>query len=163
TFTVTLTNEGPNAATKVAVADLLPTGLTFVSATPSHGTYDSTSGVWTVATVTAGTPETLAIRARVTSPDPQSNNALISAADQFDPDVDNNSSNATETPQQADLQVAKVVSNPTPNVGDTVSFTVTLTNKGPDAATNVTVKDVLPPGLTFVSASASAGNYNPAT
>ena len=35
-----LTNNGPDAATGVQVTDLLPAGLTFVTATPSQGTYD---------------------------------------------------------------------------------------------------------------------------
>ena len=48
------------------------------------------------------------------------------------------------TPQQADLALTKTVSNPTPNVGDTITFTVTLTNNGPDTATNVQVTDLCP-------------------
>ena len=53
------------------------------------------------------------------------------------------------------------MSNPAPNVGDTITFTVTLTNKGPDAATNVEVSDQLPAGLSFVSAIPSQGVYGP--
>src|SRR6516225_12384921 len=63
TFTVTLTNSGPDPATNVTVQDLLPAGLTFVSSTPSQGTYNNTSGVWTIGTVTTATPQTLQIRA----------------------------------------------------------------------------------------------------
>src|SRR5262249_20272990 len=48
TFTVTLSNLGPNVATNVAVADLLPAGLNFVSATPSLGSYNSGTGLWSV-------------------------------------------------------------------------------------------------------------------
>ena len=47
--------------------------------------------------------------------------------------------------------VRKSVSNPTPNVGDTITFTVSLTNGGPDAATGVQIADLLPAGLSFVS------------
>ena len=149
-FTVTLTNAGPDAATGVAVHDLLPAGLTFVSATPA-GSYDPVTGVWTVGTVNPGTPHTLTITATVTSPSPQTNTATISTADQFDPQTGNNTSSVTETPQQADLQISKTVDNPTPNVGDTITYTITLTNNGPDAATNVTVLDTLPAGVSFVS------------
>lgn len=38
--------------------------------------------------------------------------------------------------------------------GQTVIYTLTATNKGPDAATNVSIKDTLPAGLVFVSAEA---------
>ena len=85
----------------------------------------------TVGTVSSGAAQTLTITARVVSPIAQTNTATISAADQFDPDTGNNTASATETPQQADLAVTKTVSNPTPNVGDTITFTVTLTNPGP--------------------------------
>jgi uncharacterized repeat protein (TIGR01451 family) len=53
------------------------------------------------------------------------------------------------------------VSNPKPNVGDVVAFAVTLSNKGPDAATNTQVFDLLPPGLSFVAAAPSQGYLRP--
>ena len=86
----------------------------------------------------------------------QTNTATIATADQFDPDPANNTATATETPQQADLVLTKTVDNPTPNVGDTITYTVTLTNNGPDAATGVQVTDLLPAGLTFVAATPAA-------
>jgi len=163
TFTITLTNRGPNPATAVQVTDLLPTGLTFVSATASQGTYVSGSGLWTVGTVTPGTPQSLAIVATVVSAAGKTNPASVAHADQFDPIAANNTSSAAETPQQADLAVAKTVSNPTPNVGDTIAFTVIVTNTGPDDATGVLVRDPLPAGLIFVSALPTQGTYNNAT
>src|SRR5262245_18230434 len=105
-------------ATGVRVTDLLPVGLTFVSATPSQGTYTSGSGLWDVGTVVVGTPQTLAIVATVVSSAPQTNTAAISSADQFDPETNNNTANATETPRQADLALIKRVSNASPMVGD---------------------------------------------
>jgi uncharacterized repeat protein (TIGR01451 family) len=160
TFTVTVSNNGPDQATNVRLRDLLPSGLSFVSATPSQGDYNSTIGVWTVGTVTTTTPQTLLIQATVTSASAQTNTAFISASDQFDPNTGNNNASVTQTPQQSDLALAKTVNNPTPNVGDTITFTITLTNTGPDLATNVQVTDLLPPGLTFVSANTSQGNYD---
>jgi uncharacterized repeat protein (TIGR01451 family) len=163
TFTVTLSNTGPNNATNVQVNDLLPAGLTFVSATPSQGTYNNTSGLWTVGTVTATTPQTLLIQATVASPGAATNTAAISHSDQFDPDPGNNSAGATVTPQQADLQISKAVSNPTPNVNDTITYTITLTDNGPNSATNVKVQDTLPSGVSFVSSNPSQGTYDNAT
>ena len=159
TFTVTLTNNGPDAATAVQVTDLLPAGLTFVSATPSQGTYTAATGVWIVGTVTTALPQTLTLTATVVSPAARTNTATISDADQFDSNTTNNTASSTETPQQADLALTKTVNDPTPNVGDQVTFTVTLTNTGPDDATGVQVNDLLPAGLTFVSATPSQGTY----
>ena len=90
TYTLTLTNNGPDTATNVRTADRLPAGLSFVSATPSQGTYDPASGTWVVGTVTTSSPQTLMIRARVVSPTPQANIATITHSDQFEPSPSDN-------------------------------------------------------------------------
>ena len=46
TYTVTVQNTGPGPATVVQIMDQLPSGVTYVSATPSQGTYNSGSGDW---------------------------------------------------------------------------------------------------------------------
>src|SRR5262249_39570487 len=150
TYTVTLSNNGPDPATNVTVQDTLPAGVAFVSATPSQGTYNSATGVWAVGTVNPGVPQTLTLIATVINPGASANTAAISHSDQFDPTPANNSDSTSVNPQQADLQLGKVVSDPRPNVGDTVTFTVTLTNSGPSAATGVQVTDLLPAGLILV-------------
>ena len=53
----------------------------------------------------------------------------------------------------ADLSVAKDDSPDPVTEGDDVTYTITLTNNGPDAATGVLLTDTLPAGATFVSAS----------
>jgi len=90
TFTVRLTNSGSSPATNVAVRDVLPAGLLFVSATASQGTYVSGTGSWTVGTVDPASSQTLVIQAEVTSPGPQANTATISRSDQLDPNSSNN-------------------------------------------------------------------------
>ena len=90
TYTILLSNNGPDAATNVQVTDHLPAGLSFVSATPSQGTYDPGAGLWNVGTVAVGSPAMLLIRATVVSPGPQTNAATITHVDQFDPLPTNN-------------------------------------------------------------------------
>jgi uncharacterized repeat protein (TIGR01451 family) len=63
----------------------------------------------------------------------------------------------------ADIAVTKTVSNTTPVIGDDDTYTITAHNNGPLAATGVTVTDVLPNGVVFVTSSASQGAYDPAT
>ena len=55
------------------------------------------------------------------------------------------------------------MNDPTPNVGDTISYTVTLADNGPNDATNVILQDLLPAGLTFVASIPSQGTYDPAS
>ena len=163
TYTITLSDNGPDGATNAQVTDLIPSGLSFVSATPSQGTYDSTTGLWTVGTVTTAAPQTLVIQATVRSPIPQTNTATITHSDQFDPNPANNNARAADDPHQADLVLTKTVDNPTPNVGGTVTFTITLLDLGPNNATNVSVSDPLPAGLQLVSDTPSQGSYDPTT
>ncbi|HVV15346.1 MAG TPA: peptidoglycan-binding protein [Candidatus Paceibacterota bacterium] len=59
-----------------------------------------------------------------------------------------------------DLALTKTLDDNTPDEGQTITYTLTAINEdesGP--ATNVSVTDVLPAGLTFVSYSASQGSY----
>jgi uncharacterized repeat protein (TIGR01451 family) len=59
---------------------------------------------------------------------------------------------------EADLSVEKSDSkDPTPT-GRSLTYTLTVTNNGPDAAFNVIVTDTLPPGVDFVSATPSQGS-----
>ena len=57
----------------------------------------------------------------------------------------------------------KTVDNPNPHVGDTINFTVVVTNHGPNDATGVKVKDILPDELEYISSTATKGTYNPIT
>ncbi|WP_169745657.1 beta strand repeat-containing protein [Sulfurovum lithotrophicum] len=64
---------------------------------------------------------------------------------------------------QADLRTTKVVDKVSPNVGDTVTYTLTVTNNGPAEATNVSLTDQLPTGITYASNTPSQGTYNSGT
>jgi LPXTG-site transpeptidase (sortase) family protein len=158
TFTVTAHNNGPSTATGVVVTDTLPAGLVLVSGTPTTGSYSS--GTWTIGTLTNGTTATLSMIATVNSTNAIINTAAKTAEDQTDPTPGNDSASATVTGQAADIAITKTVSNTTPNQNTDVTFTVTATNNGPSSATGVVVTDVLPAGLTFVSAAATVGSYS---
>ena len=57
----------------------------------------------------------------------------------------------------ADLSLTKTGSVSTANVGESIVYTLTVTNHGPLVATGVTVTDTLPIGLSFQSATSSQG------
>ena len=162
TFTVTVTNDGPSPATGVEITDLLPAGLVFVSATPVQG-YTPTTGVWTIGALAVGAQTTLTLRATVQEAGEFTNRAAKTAQGELDPNPDNDVSGVTINGEAADVQVVKTVDRTMPLVGETVTFTVTVTNNGPNAVSGVEVLDMLSARLTFVSATPSQGTYTAAT
>ncbi|MGZ5569752.1 MAG: DUF7933 domain-containing protein, partial [Usitatibacter sp.] len=159
-FTITVTNSGPDTDTNVQVLDLLPVGLTFVSAVPSQGSYTSGTGVWLVGALNNGASATLTINASVTTVGAKTNTAQVSYADNFDPDSTPNNNVAGEDDQKSvtitpspDLQVTKTATS-TFAVGVNGTYSIAVNNTLGSAPTvgTYTVTDNLPAGLTFVSA-----------
>ena len=60
----------------------------------------------------------------------------------------------------ADLAVNQTASNANPSPGDSVTFAISVANNGIDAVGSVSLNALLPVGLTFTSATASAGSYD---
>jgi uncharacterized repeat protein (TIGR01451 family) len=63
------------------------------------------------------------------------------------------------TPRLIDLVIVKSASSPTPLNG-VVNYTMTVTNKGPDTATNVQLADPAPVGITYLTVNTSQGTCN---
>jgi gliding motility-associated-like protein/uncharacterized repeat protein (TIGR01451 family) len=159
-FTIRAANAGPSEASNVTATDLLPTGYTFVSATPSVGTYDSTTGIWTIGNLANGADATLNIVAIVNATGTYANTATVSTVTP-DGNTADNTSTVTPVPTPlANVSVVKTVDNTAPAVGSNVVFTIRAANAGPSEAANVTATDVLPTGYTFVSATPSVGTYD---
>lgn len=98
-FTITAKNNGASHNTNVTVNDLLPSGYTYVSSTPSTGTYNSGTGVWDIGNLNAGATATLTITATVKSSGTYLNNATISTTSGInDPDTDNNTASVSTSP-----------------------------------------------------------------
>lgn len=167
-YTVTLTNNGPEHATNVTVDDLLPAGVTFVSAAPAQGTYDEVTGIWAVGSIAASSSTSMTITVTIdtgTEGDTITNEACVSGMDQVDPDLTDcdDAVLTVEDPRAAwDISVLKTSSTPTPAVGSQFTYTVEATNNGPDDATGVVINDLLPTGVTYVSDN-GAGAYVSAT
>ena len=170
-YTITASDAGPATSTQVSVADALPSGVTFVSATSSEGDYASSTGIWNVGIVPASSTATLVVTATVdagTAGRSIANTATVSECSGLtDNNPANNSSTATINVQSnggggggptADLAITKSVDNATPHEGDTIHYTIRASDLGPSTSTNVNVNDVLPSGVTFISATSSEGS-----
>jgi hypothetical protein len=107
TYTITVTNHGPDTATNVIVADPLPTGLTFIAAAASQGTYDAATGIWFVGTLANGASAVLHLTVQTAQDGPIVNNA-VGGADQLDPDLSNNQATVPVTVQLSPDQIGKL-------------------------------------------------------
>ncbi|HRJ41636.1 MAG TPA: hypothetical protein PL105_07140, partial [Caldilineaceae bacterium] len=153
---LTATNHGPETATNVQVRDLLPASLAFVSQLADSGTYSPTTGLWILPSLGSGVSQALTITAQVIGSGSFTNIASIGAA-QYDHNLANNSAAAAFTAAPAaDLALTQTVEPSTPNVGDTPVFTVTITNDGPDTASNVQVWDAPGSGSTVTPSAGSS-------
>ncbi|TMQ70222.1 MAG: DUF11 domain-containing protein, partial [Candidatus Eisenbacteria bacterium] len=164
TYTIRVRNLGPENATGVALQDTLPRGVTYRTYVPSRGVYDPATGIWTLGSVVSGDSATLAIAAVVdtgTTGTAITNLASLSALDQTDSNNSDDQGSATIRVQASDLALRMEADHPSPRETDPVAFTLTVVNRGPDAATGITVRDSLPAGLDFVSATPSRGAYLP--
>ncbi|MBK8492576.1 MAG: DUF11 domain-containing protein [Saprospirales bacterium] len=70
---------------------------------------------------------------------------------------------ASVTPKQSDLVLVKEVSPANPNVGDVVTFSIKLSNVGPDPATGVSVEDYVPAGFSAIASISDAGTESGGT
>lgn len=162
-YTVTVTNTGPSTAPGVILTDVLPAGVTFVSATMEGQAGVESGGTITfpAVNISSGSTQTATITVTVdTLTDGLISNTAsvqdLSAAGENN--VTNNSASADVTVvAEADLGVTKTVSSAASQVGGTLTYTIDVTNSGPSAASNVVITDTLPVGVTFVSGTGPAG------
>jgi uncharacterized repeat protein (TIGR01451 family) len=161
TYTLSLTNNGPSDAQGVNVADTLPAGETFVSA--SEGTGSGTSFTDTIGTFANGATRTITIVAQVGAAvaggTTLHNSAAVSATTS-DSNAGNNMPTFDTTvtaPPAADVAVVKV-GPATVTSGTLITYTLTVTNGGAASAASVSLTDTLPAGETFVSASEGTGS-----
>jgi uncharacterized repeat protein (TIGR01451 family) len=158
TYTVSVSNAGPDAAPATSVTLPLPSGLTVTSATGTGWT--CTTGATVTCTRAAPLPTGAAPAITVTAGVTASGGTLTATAtvtsNAADPDTaDNTATAGTTVSSSADLGLTKThIGSFT--AGSTGSYLLTVTNAGPSPANPpTTVTDTLPTGLTYVAASGS--------
>ncbi len=132
-FTLVVTNNGPSAATGVAVLDQLPSGYQYVS-DDGLGTYGTGTGVWSIGNLANGAIATLHITAKVKAVGNYSNTATATS-EQTDPNAANNSATRSTDPVPvADLAVTITDNTLTYTPGTSVTYTIVVSNAGPSNA-----------------------------
>ncbi len=146
-YTITITNKGPSTATGVVVTDKLPPGVTMVSCAGwAEGCTTDIAGntiTWRVGTLLSGASATIKCIVTANVVGPITNTVRI-AGNEPDPDGSNNEASVTTNVRapSVDLIVTKKPDKDTATVGDTVTYTIIVTNNGPDEATGVELKDI---------------------
>jgi uncharacterized repeat protein (TIGR01451 family) len=171
TYTISVRNVGTGSiAGLITVSDSVPASLPVQSvsgaspwscsflgqnvtctATPSGGLAAGASMPDITLTVVPSFPNPPTVPTSVT------NTATV--ANTNDTNSANNSSSSPTTIASADLAVIKTAGPPNPVEGAAVAYTITVTNNGPSTATNVSVADAIPSGLTYGSFTATQGSY----
>lgn len=173
-----ITNNGPSASAGVTFTDPASGGYTIASAAPSQGTctHAATTVSCAIGTLAAGARAVVTIVLTGTAAGPVTLNSSV-AASTPDPNPANNTASVavtvvappsapTTTPvappagagPSADLALTKSAAPGRLRRGRRTTFTLTVTNHGPSAATGVVLTDRLPRGLKWVSTSASQGH-----
>ena len=162
TYTLAVTNDGPNASGGFTVVDTLPAGVTFVPGSFSGAGWTFDAGATSATypgTLAAGASASFTIRARVgVGSGNIVNAAVVNAGAIPDPNPANNNAEAiTAVTPGADLTVSKRA-EPSPAVaGDPGTFQVQVRNLGPSDSANVRWTDVLPAGFLVTGGTAPPG------
>jgi uncharacterized repeat protein (TIGR01451 family) len=153
TYSITVKNNGPSSATTVTVTDALPPQVTFSSASAGCA-LSGTTVTCSAGNLAVNATATFTISVTAQTVGTAVNTATVSA-DQADPTAANNTSSvSTVIGASADVSIVKTASATSVKQGATFTYTLTVHNNGPSAATTVVATDVLPTGVTFSSASA---------
>jgi len=153
TYSIMVTNNGPDPATGVTVSNTLPGNVTFVSVDPPgvHNAGVITANIGNLA-ATASASFNLVVQSPAT-PDTVMNTASVTG-NETDPFLPNNSVTATTTVRNIQADLVVDITDPADcaiGVGGTVTYTVTVSNPGPEGANNVVVVSTLPNDATFQS------------
>lgn len=165
TYTLQVVNDGPSVATNAVVTDTLPAGLTLQSITLG-GTAVNNTGTgnnvqFTIPQLLVGNAnaQTYTITATVaaSATGALSNSATVTATGDTNPANNTSTAVVTNLTPNADIGVTKSVSAANAAPGNQLTYNIVVTNNGPSVAQGVTLTDVLPAGVTFVSGTGPGG------
>jgi uncharacterized repeat protein (TIGR01451 family) len=157
TYTVTVTNRGPDTARQVVGTDASTGKATILSLKPSHGTCTIEPALeCSFGDVASGVTVTVLARVRVLTPGMLRDTAAVSARGP-DPDPSTAHASATVRILTAPLTITKRASATHVLTGSAVSFALRVTNRSGAAVHHVSVCDRLPTGLVYISGGTPQG------
>lgn len=146
-------SDGPGIAENTTIVDTLPTGVSYVSASPAPSSVVGQVLTWNLGTVASGASGTITVNTTVNSNAPSSltNRVTISTTTPGD-DPSDNTDTVITTVIAPNVHVTK--SGPaTVTAGANFAYTLSYGNNGQASAAGVQLVDTLPTGVSYVSSS----------
>ncbi len=155
TYTLSIINNGPDAASGINIKNIVPQVYSHVGIINNSGTFRSRAVAWSAVNVSASAIIKLTFQVEVKASTNTANEYLkiekITASDQLDLNSSYNSRPLRINPQFADLALSITVSNRNPNVEDTVTYTLSITNNEQHPAVEISIENRVPFGYTDIT------------
>ena len=161
TYTMTVTNQGRATALDVTVTDdiayYLANGFQFEGASDG-GALSGGTVTWNLPDLEVGEEKVVTLALRAPRIVPAGLESILNTAEADHLDIepsprDNKDTEDTPIAARPDLTVTKDDGLTYATVGDIVTYTITYDNVGNQVASGVVIRDTLPPGVKFLSAS----------
>ncbi len=172
TYTIVASNAGPSPASPARVTDSFPaacTGVTWTSVASGGAGGNTPAGSGDIDDAALSLPAGGSVTYTATCTISSSatgfltNFAAVSSAVLDLAPENNHATDSDELRATTNLALTKALASPgAVQVGDDVTFTLTVHNEGPSDSTGAIVTDILPPGLGYVSNDCGAGFAAPA-
>ena len=165
-YTITVINHGPDEALGIVIDEEVPASLDVTSTEADRGSFDEDANQWRVESLAPGEAVQLRVKTKlrdeVSLGDIVTNRVVARTLEGQGDNPDNNEATATVDvqPTTADLQIKKIVDRSSVSLGETVTYTVTVTNHGPDVSTGAEVFELLPLELDVPTFTVSQGEVD---
>ncbi len=164
TYTFSVTNNGPNLANVVGFTNALPSSVILVSAACSQGVVftNGNSVSANLGSIASGSVATISVVVQVGAAAAGTlfNTAMVSANETDVNPLNNQTTVATTvTLPYAELAVSQLAAPSPVFVGSNLTYTLTVTNRGPGAALDVVLTNPLPAGVVVTWTNTTQGTF----